>query len=53
MDSWLYDDNKPFVHLKFQAVYDELREGLSKGYFHHRASCPLTVIRTSAPLRCV
>lgn len=33
MDSWLYDDNKPFVHLKFQAVYDELREGLSKGYF--------------------
>lgn len=33
MDSWLYDDNKPFVHLKFQAVYDELREGLSQGYF--------------------
>ena len=33
MDSWLYDDSKPFIHLKFQAVYDELREGLSKDYF--------------------
>lgn len=25
--------NKPFVHLKFQAIYDELREGLSQNYF--------------------
>ena len=33
MDSWLYDDSKPFVHLKFQAIYDELREGLSQNYF--------------------
>ena len=33
MDSWLYDDSKPFIHLKFQEVYDSLREGLETGYF--------------------
>ena len=33
MDSWLYDDSKPFVHLKFQEIYDALREGLSQNYF--------------------
>ena len=33
MDSWLYDDSKPFVHLKFQGLYDTLREGLSQNYF--------------------
>ncbi|MGN0205244.1 MAG: insulinase family protein, partial [Coprococcus sp.] len=33
MDSWLYDDSKPFIHLKFQQVFDSLREDLEKGYF--------------------
>jgi len=33
MDSWLYDDYKPFIHLKFQTVYDALRKGLAEGYF--------------------
>lgn len=33
MDSWLYDDNLPFIHLKFQEVYDALRQGLEAGFF--------------------
>ncbi len=32
-DSWLYDDSKPFIHLKFQKVYDSLRSKLEEGYF--------------------
>lgn len=33
IDSWLYDDDKPFIHLHFQQVYQMLREGLEQGYF--------------------
>lgn len=33
MDSWLYDDEKPFVSLKQIAAYQELREDVQKGYF--------------------
>ena len=39
MDSWLYDDDKPFVHLKTKSIFDELRQGLKTGYFE-------SVIRT-------
>lgn len=33
MDSWLYDDDKPFDYLKQQKVYKELREKIGTGYY--------------------
>ena len=33
MDSWLYDDDKPFIHLEQLALYQELREEIGTGYF--------------------
>ncbi len=33
MHSWLYEDNQPIIHLKFQKLYDELNENLEKNYF--------------------
>lgn len=33
LDSWLYDDMKPFIHLKFQEVFDSLRRLLDTDYF--------------------
>lgn len=32
-DSWLYDDAKPFDHLKALDVYAKLKEKISEGYF--------------------
>ncbi|MBQ9633240.1 MAG: insulinase family protein, partial [Lachnospiraceae bacterium] len=33
LDSWLYDERAPFVHLDALAVLKELKEELEKGYF--------------------
>ncbi|MCD7981777.1 MAG: insulinase family protein [Clostridiales bacterium] len=33
MDSWLYDEDQPFLHMDEIRVYEELREKLSGGYF--------------------
>jgi len=32
-DSWLYDDNRPFIHIRANDTFKALREGLEKGYF--------------------
>ncbi|MDR0221734.1 MAG: insulinase family protein [Lachnospiraceae bacterium] len=34
-DSWLYDDNNPFVHLEALPVFAELRTDIAKGYFEN------------------
>ncbi len=31
--SWIYDDEKPFVHLALNDIYAELREAVDTGYF--------------------
>lgn len=33
LDSWLYDDNKPFIHIEANATYAALRERAKEGYF--------------------
>lgn len=33
LDSWLYDDEKPFIHLEANATYAALREKVGKGFF--------------------
>ena len=33
LDSWLYDDSKPFVHIEANATFAALREKVKKGYF--------------------
>ncbi len=33
LDSWLYDDEKPFLHLDELCVYETLRKELDNGYF--------------------
>lgn len=33
MDSWLYDDNAPFLHIESGAVFTAIRDRLDKGYF--------------------
>jgi len=33
LDSWLYDDNKPFVHIEANATFAKLRERVGEGYF--------------------
>ncbi len=33
MDSWLYDDNKPFMYLKMESVFNDLREKIDTDYF--------------------
>ncbi len=33
MDSWLYDETKPFIHLQEGAIFTELKEQLESGYF--------------------
>ncbi len=33
LDSWLYDDTKPFLHLDALDVYETLRNELDNGYF--------------------
>ena len=35
MDSWLYDENQPFNHLKCFDTFDYLREQISHGYFEN------------------
>lgn len=32
-DSWLYDDNEPFIHLEENEVFENLRKKADKGYF--------------------
>lgn len=32
-DSWLYDDNKPFLHLECNSLFEELRQKIDTGYF--------------------
>ena len=33
MDSWLYDENKPFIHVQEGTIFDELKNEISNGYF--------------------
>lgn len=33
MDSWLYDDTKPFIHVEANATYAALRKKVESGYF--------------------
>ena len=33
LDSWLYDDSKPFIHIKSGNVYQRLRERIDTDYF--------------------
>lgn len=32
-DSWLYDDNSPFLHLECNSVFEDLRQKIDTGYF--------------------
>ena len=33
LDSWLYDDSKPFIHVEANDTFARLREGIENGYF--------------------
>lgn len=33
MDSWLYDDSKPFIHLQTEKTFKFLKENIDSGYF--------------------
>ena len=33
MDSWLYDDEKPFLHMEASKTYELLKEKVNEGYF--------------------
>lgn len=33
MDSWLYDESKPFIHIEAGDTFKELKEDAKKGYF--------------------
>ena len=33
LDSWLYDDSKPFIHIEANATFAALREKVKQGYF--------------------
>lgn len=33
LDSWLYDENKPFVHIELLNVFDSLKKKVKTGYF--------------------
>ncbi len=33
LDSWLYDDTKPFIHVEANETYAKLRAGVDNGYF--------------------
>ncbi|MCR4590293.1 MAG: insulinase family protein [Lachnospiraceae bacterium] len=33
LDSWLYDEDKPFIHIESNAVFEKLRKEVEKGYF--------------------
>jgi Zn-dependent M16 (insulinase) family peptidase len=35
LDSWLYDDTKPFVHIEANETYALLREKVNEGYFEN------------------
>ena len=34
-DSWLYDDEKPFIHIKTNEIFKQLREEIENGYFEN------------------
>ena len=33
MDSWLYDETKPFIHIRASDTFEKLKENVGKGYF--------------------
>ena len=33
LDSWLYDEEKPFIHIESNKIYEELRNEVDSGYF--------------------
>lgn len=35
LDSWLYDKNKPFMHIEANATYDYLKEAIKDRYFEN------------------
>jgi len=56
MDSWLYDDDKPFEYLEQQKVFRTLREKIGTGWFEqlirdHLLSNPHTTYVTMKPER--
>lgn len=34
-DSWLYDDEKPFIHIKTNEIFEQLRTKMHTGYFEN------------------
>ena len=34
-DSWLYDDEKPFIHIKTNEIFKQLRDEIENGYFEN------------------
>ena len=34
-DSWLYDDEKPFIHIKTNETFKQLRDEIENGYFEN------------------
>lgn len=34
-DSWLYDENKPFIHLRANDIFEFLKEQIGTGYFEN------------------
>lgn len=38
MDSWLYDDTAPFIHIESGAVFTQIKDLLDKGYFEELIS---------------
>ncbi|MCR5215590.1 MAG: insulinase family protein [Lachnospiraceae bacterium] len=35
LDSWLYDDAKPYLHLELNEIYDSFKKKISTGYFEN------------------
>ncbi len=33
LDSWLYDDDRPFIHIESNSIYEKLRKNAESGYF--------------------
>lgn len=58
LDSWLYDDEKPFIHIEANHTYELLRERVESGYFEtliqkyllDNSHCSIVVLKPRAGL---
>lgn len=41
LDSWLYEDSKPFIHIEANDTFTALKEEIDKGYFEELIRCYL------------